>query len=1184
MANDGTLKFDTSIDSGGFQTGIDRISGIAEKGLKATGAILTGTATAIGAIGAASIKVGMDFESGMSKVQAISGATAGEMDALTEKAKEMGAITKFSAGESAEAFQYMAMAGWKTEDMLSGIEGIMNLAAASGEDLATTSDIVTDALTAFGLSAADSTHFADVLAVASSNANTNVGMMGETFKYVAPVAGALGFTAEDTAVAIGLMANSGIKASQAGTSLRAIMSRMAKPTDQVQAAMDALGVSLTDSSGNMKTLNEIMLDMRDGFADLTEAEKAEMAAALGGQEAMSGLLAIVNSSDDDFNKLTEAIGDCDGAAEEMAEIMMDNLAGAIEELMGGIETLGLELYENFQEPVKEIVKEAQGMVQQLQEALTEGGIDGMVDAFGDVFAEMVGKIAEATPKFIDIASSLVSSFLNGIYENIPSIATSGANIVASLASALIENTSLLWSTGISLFAEILSGLADKMPELIPVAEQAISNLGSALVANAPTIGQSAAKIISHLASAVLENIPALIETGKQIVQGLIDGIEQEFPSLGAFLSGLFDGFSSVLGTSTQVIIDAVSSVFEALNGADPATMETLGKAIGTIAASIAALNVASTVVGGVKSLISVLSGFGKTIGTAIGVIPKLVEGFQLIAGGAGTFGEVLALEFPKLAAFVTKVSGVFAKVGGIVTKIGAVFSKIASVASSAISSLSSIIATIGPIIAGIGSVIGGAVLAVTNFFSMLTNGFDWLKEILMVIGVAIAAVGAVILGAPAAVAAVVAGIVAAVATLVVVIKDNWNAIVDFFKSLPEKIGEVIDNIVLFFSELPGKISVWIQGVITNIQTWGSNLLLQASQVASNVINSIVTFFQELPYKIGYFLGTVIGTIIQWGINIYNWVTTELPVIIQNVVDWFAQLPGRIWTWLVDTVNKIIQWGVNLKNQATTWVSNTISAIVQFFSELPGKIQTWLTDTINKVIQWGVNLLSQCTTAATNAINAVVDWFKQLPAKVQTWLTNTITKVTQWAVNLKNKGIEAATALVNAVIDGVSSLPEKMKEIGTNIVQGVWNGICAAKDWFVNSVKDFFSGIVDGVKDTLGINSPSKVMKKEVGRWLPPGVGEGVEEAMPELYDQTDDEMAKLAEHMRAAVEVETGTITVKSKAKAEHTAQTEVPRGGDTYVEEKIEQHNTYNTPVATPSEVSKQQREAARKLLGGVK
>lgn len=1181
MAYDGTLKFDTSIDSKGFQSGIDGIGSIAEKGLKATGAILAGTATAIGAIGAASVKVGSDFEASMSKVAAISRATGDDLKALTDKAKEMGATTKFSASESADALQYMAMAGWKTEDMLNGLEGIMNLAAASGEDLATTSDIVTDALTAFGLSAEDSTHFADVLAQASSNANTNVGMMGETFKYVAPVAGALGYTAEDTALAIGLMANSGIKASQAGTSLRSIMSRMAKPTKEVQGAMDKLGVSLTDSNGNMKSLNEVMGDLRNGFAGLSEAEAAEMAAALGGQEAMSGLLAIVNASDDDFDKLSDAIYSCDGAAKRMADTMNDNLQGQITILKSGLEGLGISLYENMEAPLKEVVKEAQNMVQQLQDAFDNGGLDEVVSTVGDIFAQIVEKAASAAPDLIDVASDMIQSFLTGINNNLPEIASAGVGIVTSLGSALIENTGLLWSTGVALLAEVLSGLADNMPQLVESAKDALSQFGSALVEYAPSIGESAAKIVSYLASAVIENLPQIIEVGKQIVQGFITGIEQEFPGLGAFLSGLFDGFASTLAPIAQTVVDALSNIFSALDGADPETMEALGKAIGTIAASIAALKVASEVVGGVKSLISVLGGFRKTAGSIIGIVPKVVEGFQLLSGGAGTFSEVLALEFPKLAGIVTKVTGSF---GTLVSTISGIFTKIGAVVGPAISKIASLISSIGPTIAGIGAVIGGTVMAVTNFFGMLKDGFSWVKEALMVIGTVIAAVGAVILGAPALVAAVVAGIVAAVATLVVVIKDHWTQIVDFFKGIPDKIGEVVDSVVAWFQELPGRISTWLTNTITAISEWGAELYTNITTFVSEAISAVGDWFSQLPYKIGYALGTAIGTIIQWGINVKDWVTTELPKIIQSVVDWFAQLPGRIWTWLVGVVNNIIAWGQNMYTTITTAATNAVNSVINWFSQLPGRIWTWLVNTVNNVIQWGQNLYSTMTTAATNAINSVTSWFQQLPGKIWTWLVNTVTKVGQWAIDLKNKGVEAAQSLVNAVIDGVSSLPGKMKEVGVNIVNGVWSGICSAKDKFVSDVKSFFSGIVDGVKDALDINSPSRVMKKEVGRWIPPGVGEGIEEEMPELYDQTDEEMAKLAEHMQAAVDVETGKITVRSKAQAEHTADTEMPTGGDTYIDEHIEQENNYHTPVATPSEVSKAQREAARKLLGGVK
>lgn len=404
--------------SGGFQTVGKNASSLGTK--MSIG--LTAPLTLIGkkAIGAAS-----DFEYSMSEVAAISGATGDDLALLESKAKEMGETTKFSASESAEALKYMAMAGWKTSDMLDGLEGIMNLAAASGEDLGTTSDIVTDALSAFGLTASDSGHFADVLAKASSNANTNVSMMGETFKYIAPVAGALGFSAEDTALAIGLMANSGIKASQAGTSLRGALTNLANPTDTMAGMMVKLGLAtedttnvidsgklqkaqakvenktidmekaqikyndaiakygvnssqaqtaalnlekaqnnleaavndlnaaqkgsvevtginnnlLVDSEGKTKSLREVMVTLRSAFSGLTEEEQAQAAATLFGKEAMSGMLAIINASDSDFNKLVSSIDSADGAAKEMADTMNDNLSGQITLLKSQLEGL-----------------------------------------------------------------------------------------------------------------------------------------------------------------------------------------------------------------------------------------------------------------------------------------------------------------------------------------------------------------------------------------------------------------------------------------------------------------------------------------------------------------------------------------------------------------------------------------------------------------------------------------------------------------------------------------------------------------------------------------------------------------------------------------------------------------------------------------------------------------------------
>lgn len=467
-------------------------------------------------VGTAAVKVASDFDSQMSKVASISGATGEEFDALREKAREMGEKTQFSASEAGQAFEYMAMAGWKTEDMLGGIEGIMNLAAASGEDLATTSDIVTDALTAFGLTAQDSAHFADVLAVASSNSNTNVAMMGETFKYVAPVAGAMGYSAEDTAVAIGLMANSGIKASQAGTALRNILTNMANPTDNMAKAMDTLGVKLDDGNGNMLSLKEVMEQLRSSFGDLkipadeaakafaeldqqlesgaitqeqydkqtaelTErvfgaegALKAQTASMLAGKNGMSGLLAIVNASEDDYNKLTNAVDHASdvmvktvdgaiipmseamekgiewteefkGTSEQMAAVMKDNLAGQIKILISELQELAISIGDILMPYVRGFVSILQGWVDwfnklddRTKDIIVRIGL--VVAAIGPVLL-ILGKVFTLIGTLISIITKLkdVFTILNMV------MAANPIALVVIAVAALIAIFVALWN-------------------------------------------------------------------------------------------------------------------------------------------------------------------------------------------------------------------------------------------------------------------------------------------------------------------------------------------------------------------------------------------------------------------------------------------------------------------------------------------------------------------------------------------------------------------------------------------------------------------------------------------------------------------------------------------------------------------------------------------------------------------
>lgn len=340
---------------------------------------------------AESVNSFQDFESMMSQVKAISGATGQEFDDLTAKAQEMGATTKFTATESAEAFNYMAMAGWKPQQMIDGISGIMGLAAASGEDLGTTSDIVTDALTAFGLQAGDAGHFADVLAQASANANTNVSMLGESFKYVAPVAGAMNYSVEDTSLALGLMANASIKGSMAGTALKTSLANMAAPTDSMAAAMDKYGISLTDSEGNMKSLRGVIDNLRGSLGGLSETEQTAAASTIFGKEAMAGMLAIINASEEDYNKLSTAIGNSKDAAEGMADTMLDNLKGSFTLMQSAIE--GTE--NAFGKRLSPYLRGIAGGITDMMPEITDG-INAVMDVVDDKIAGVKRKITDMT--------------------------------------------------------------------------------------------------------------------------------------------------------------------------------------------------------------------------------------------------------------------------------------------------------------------------------------------------------------------------------------------------------------------------------------------------------------------------------------------------------------------------------------------------------------------------------------------------------------------------------------------------------------------------------------------------------------------------------------------------------------------------------------------------------------------
>lgn len=476
------------------------------------------------------VEVGSAFEAQMSKVKAISGASEEEVEKLRAAAEEMGRTTKFTASEAGEALEYMAMAGWKTDDMLAGLSGVMDLAAASGTDLGTTSDIVTDALTAFGKSAEDSGRLADIMAAASSNANTNVEMMGETFKYAAPVAGALGYSMEDTAVAIGLMANAGIKASQAGTSIRTGLTRLVSPTKQAKEAMEAYGISVTDTDGNMLSFHDMMVQIREKLGGLDEAEQAAAASAIFGKQSMSGWLAVINASDADFDSLTQSIYDSDGAAKNMAETMQDNLQGKVTLFNSAMQGLANSLYKYFSGTLSDVVTFATEVINKITDALTPQKTE--LDKF-------IESVKGANKQAQDSLKTAQETMRNA------------GRKVSEMESAKTYLTDVLKNC--QQFNETdLKQTSDKMTgELKDVATNGfgtVSSKAKSAKADAEDIGN--AKIKTDTAAQNVEDYNALI--GSIITQ--IDNIDTSVGNIGASASGTTEslgGVTEALGYMSQ---------------------------------------------------------------------------------------------------------------------------------------------------------------------------------------------------------------------------------------------------------------------------------------------------------------------------------------------------------------------------------------------------------------------------------------------------------------------------------------------------------------------------------------------------------------------------------------------------------------------------------------------------------
>ncbi len=944
------LKATLAMDYTDYDRGIDT----AEKkagGLKSTITKL-GIGATVAGIGKAAIGVGMDFEAGMSQVAATMGISSdavrrneGDFKLLSDAAKEAGSTTQFSATQSAEALNYLALAGNDAQTSVSLLPTVLNAAAAGGLELGYASDLITDSMSALGLETEDTTTFVDQLAKTSQKSNTSLGQLGEAILTVGGTAKKLKGGTVELNTALGILADNGIKGSEGGTALRNVILSLSAPTDTAAKQLKKLGVSAYDADGNFRSLDDIFIDLFKSTNNLSESAKNQAFTKIFNKTDLKAVEALLASSGGRFDELSGAIEQSGGAAEEMANTMNTNLKGAITTLNSALEGMGITVFEQFKEPLTEAVNSAATAVQDLIKAFNEGKLDKILIAIGSALAGIITHIsimkgyALATSvlsigKTLLTAASMVKSFSGALALLKAGMMAMGGPVTLIVAgiSAVVAGIVYLWNTSDG-FRNFWIGLWEDIKKATTKSVEAVSKFFTETL---PKAFENAMKFIKDNWQGLLLTLVAgpvgifklfydNSEKFRNKVNEVVEDVKKYFAKMGEGISNTFNSIKQwtkdTWDSFKQKVKEAIENVHESL----------------------------------VKFSTKVWEFFYVTIPNAIQKGIEAVSKFFL---------ETLP------------------------------------------------------------NTVSAGIEAVKTFLSNLPR---YIGELLgFMVGL------------------VVRGVMVIINTII----ETWNKLVEFFKNLPNMIKEGLTS------------------AYNNITQWATDTWNSITQWATDTWNSIT----------------------QWASNTWNTFTQ----------------------WCSDTWNSITQWGKDTWDSIIQWGKNTYDSIVQWGKDTWESFKQWTKNTIETVSNWASDMWNKAKETGKNFVNSIVTFFSELPGKVKTWFNNTIQKVIQWKDDMIKKAKDTGKEFGKWLEDSLKELPNKMKDIGKNIVDGVWKGIKNAKEWFMGNVKSFFGGIVDGAKSALGIHSPSREMRDEVGKWIPAGVEVGIKREMPKLNETVQDEFNNLS--------------------------------------------------------------------------
>lgn len=834
---DGTLVFDTKLDTSKLKSGIASVGGMAKNAastvLKASAtAITAGTGAITAGVGAA-IKVGSNFEASMSQVAATMGITTQEIangskdfEKLKAAAKDAGANTMFSASQAAEALNYMALAGYTADEAIATMPTVLNLAAAGGMELSVASDMVTDSMSALGDKAGTVESFVDKMAKTSQKSNTSVEQLGQAILTVGGTAKSLSGGVDEMNTCLGILADNGVKGAEGGTLLRNVILALSAPTDVAAKKMKSLGLEVFDSEGKMRPLNETFNDLNGILSTMTEGEQTKVLSTIFNSADLKGVNALLANSGERFDELSGYISDCDGAAAAMAETMSDNLQGKITLIKSALEGLGIQIYEGLQEPLKEAASLGNDYIGMLAQGMTDGGVDGLIDALGTVLGDLVSRAAEMAPHMVELAVRLAHSLTTGLLENVPVIMDGFSRLLVEAVNGITDIALDFSVLRIRLYESFVKSLGEIIPKILPKVAEGIAAMAQALSQSLPELIPSVVEAVVLFAETLVENIPLLVDAALQLVTGLADGIVKALPvlieALPQLITTIIDALAEAMPKIPEFAVNIIIALIDGLITAIPLLVEATPQIVAAI----------------VNGLIN---GIPQILEAAGQLILRLVEKFlELKDALFGKMGEIVDGIKEK---FFTLKESLAEKIGEIVEGIAEWFSELPERIAYHLGY------TVTKTILWAVEMRARAIEAGKNF---IDGVITFIKEL------------------PGRVWNWLITTIAKAAAFVVTMRLKAK----------EAGKQFIDGVIEFIKNLPSRVWKWLTDTIAKTIAFVKDMKEKAKEAGKNFYDSIVEEVQKIPGKMGEIAANIIAGLVN---GIKNGIST-----VKNVITNLAQ--------------------------------------------------------------------------------------------------------------------------------------------------------------------------------------------------------------------------------------------------------------------------------------------------------